>query len=445
MKLALTKFGRIDAAELDLRPLTVLVGPNNTNKSWTAYVAYLLAISTTPESLIPTSPDTFTPDSKAKQAAQRVKTLLEEVLGSGRDTKARVSVLRSELSADDQTWTLSTGRNSLARDLGIPVGSDECYAGLLLEDADLAKAIFDRVEILATSRAHGAGLRYTFHGADHSRTFVEGVADADELDAAVTQILSQLDATLRPGAYAFPIERVVTRALLVSDKVEEEDTTLPVPIAQHAKMLDDIANQLGGTASGGHPASYQRLVQSVFGGGEIIIDDRNRLAFRSDGGSAFDLSASASMIRSLASFALYLKYAARPGDLIVIDEPEMNAHPQAQLAMMELFATMVNAGFHLILTTHSPFMVDHLNNLMAASRARPRKRSALARKFMLKTPDAFLDPEQVAVYEFVEHGEKVEVKDVLDRKDPVITTDTFGKWSDKLSTLFESVLAAERP
>ena len=43
MKLRVRKLGRIAQAELDLRPLTVLVGPNNTNKTWVAYCLYGLA------------------------------------------------------------------------------------------------------------------------------------------------------------------------------------------------------------------------------------------------------------------------------------------------------------------------------------------------------------------------------------------------------------------
>ncbi|HYO69372.1 MAG TPA: hypothetical protein VEU33_25175, partial [Archangium sp.] len=40
MKLKIEKLGRIRSAEIDVRPLTVLIGPNNTNKTWTAYALY---------------------------------------------------------------------------------------------------------------------------------------------------------------------------------------------------------------------------------------------------------------------------------------------------------------------------------------------------------------------------------------------------------------------
>ena len=48
VRLFVSKLGRINDAELDISPLTVLVGPNNTNKTWTAYSLYGLARATSP-------------------------------------------------------------------------------------------------------------------------------------------------------------------------------------------------------------------------------------------------------------------------------------------------------------------------------------------------------------------------------------------------------------
>src|SRR5262245_32186965 len=43
MKLVIDKLGLVTHAELDVRPLTVFFGPNNTNKTWVAYCLYGLA------------------------------------------------------------------------------------------------------------------------------------------------------------------------------------------------------------------------------------------------------------------------------------------------------------------------------------------------------------------------------------------------------------------
>src|SRR5208283_2149411 len=43
VKLTVHNLGRIKFGEIDIRPLTILVGPNNTNKTWCAYTLYGLA------------------------------------------------------------------------------------------------------------------------------------------------------------------------------------------------------------------------------------------------------------------------------------------------------------------------------------------------------------------------------------------------------------------
>ena len=79
-----------------------------------------------------------------------------------------------------------------------------------------------------------------------------------------------------------------------------------------------------------------------------------------------EISIVSSMIKELSSLVLYLRYEAEPGELLVIDEPEMNLHPAAQVKIIEFLAMLVNAGLHVLITTHSTYVVDHLVNLMDA-------------------------------------------------------------------------------
>ena len=45
MKIKLLNLGSIKEAEVDLRPLTVIIGPNNSNKTYIAYSIYGLWIN----------------------------------------------------------------------------------------------------------------------------------------------------------------------------------------------------------------------------------------------------------------------------------------------------------------------------------------------------------------------------------------------------------------
>ena len=46
---------------------------------------------------------------------------------------------------------------------------------------------------------------------------------------------------------------------------------------------------------------------------------------------SLEMQVSSSMVKELTPFVLYLRNLAKPGQLLVIDEPEMNLHPAAQV------------------------------------------------------------------------------------------------------------------
>jgi len=137
---------------------------------------------------------------------------------------------------------------------------------------------------------------------------------------------------------------------------------------------------------------------------------------------------------------LYLQKLAQPGDVIIIDELEMNAHPKAQLALVELMAMMVQRNLRVIFTTHSPYVVDHLNTLMYAAGLPEDRKRELARDFALQSAEAFISPDKVAAHLFVKNNSgMVEVKDVLHRDSGRIDWSVFSDVSDRLGDLWDKV------
>lgn len=178
----------------------------------------------------------------------------------------------------------------------------------------------------------------------------------------------------------------------------------------------------------------QMLEQSVLGGKVELStpepDPQRELLFypSQHGDVALDIAIVSSMVKELAPLVLYLRYLAEPGDLLVIDEPEMNLHPEAQVKMIELLALLVQAGLHVLITTHSPYMVDHLANLMQA--ARHDDQTSIKDKFLLQQSAAFIPQEQVAVYLF----EQGTARNILDEAGH-IDWGTFSNISDYVSQL----------
>lgn len=71
-----------------------------------------------------------------------------------------------------------------------------------------------------------------------------------------------------------------------------------------------------------------------------------------------------SLVKSISGLVLYFRYYARQGDTIIIDEPEVNLHPDNQRIIARILAKAVKLGFRLIVSTHSDYIIRELNNLI---------------------------------------------------------------------------------
>jgi ABC-type multidrug transport system ATPase subunit len=171
-------------------------------------------------------------------------------------------------------------------------------------------------------------------------------------------------------------------------------------------------------------------------GGCVDFDDSkrgNELVFQMEGGTKLELSISSSMVKELAPLVLYLRYLAKKNDWIIIDEPEMNLHPTVQVKLTEFLAILVNAGLHVLITTHSPYIVDHLANLMQA--AQYENKEDIKELFYLEKIDAFIPQEQVSIFLF-ENGT---TRNLIDEKGTV-DWKTFSQVCSDISGIFPQLM-----
>jgi predicted ATPase len=55
----------------------------------------------------------------------------------------------------------------------------------------------------------------------------------------------------------------------------------------------------------------------------------------------------------------------------MVDEPELNLHPENQCRMARLFARLVNLGIKVFITTHSDYIIKELNTLIMLKQDKP--------------------------------------------------------------------------
>jgi len=186
-----------------------------------------------------------------------------------------------------------------------------------------------------------------------------------------------------------------------------------------------------------------RKLSNILGGDvEVTLNERGdkEIRFKIDDGKVIlNLITSSSMVQQLSTLSLYLKHVAKFGDLIIIDEPESNLHPEAQVKFAELIAEMVNRGLWVIITTHTPFILESLNVFMKAY-VIAQKNEELKKQVMevVKNENALLNPDLVGVYLFKRDGTIENIK-----KDYVIDEESFRKVFDELGSKFTELLIIE--
>jgi len=105
--------------------------------------------------------------------------------------------------------------------------------------------------------------------------------------------------------------------------------------------------------------------------GKIIISPEGEIKYIPNNApeQSLELSMTASLIKSLASIVFYLRHLAQASDYIIIDEPELNLHPDNQILMARFLGRLVNEGFKVIASTHSDYLVMEISNLIMLASA----------------------------------------------------------------------------
>ena len=110
------------------------------------------------------------------------------------------------------------------------------------------------------------------------------------------------------------------------------------------------------------------------------------------------LHLTSSTVKSLFGLWFYLKHQARKESILMIDEPELNIHPENQRKITRLFARLVNNGLKVVISTHSDYIVREINSLIMLSQDAAKD---LRKQHKYKDEET-LKLEQVGAYHFTD-------------------------------------------
>lgn len=156
-------------------------------------------------------------------------------------------------------------------------------------------------------------------------------------------------------------------------------------------------------------------------------------------GAEVGLHLGSSTVKTFFGLWSYLNHLARKGDWLMIDEPELNLHPHNQLAIAQLLAQLVNRGIHVVVSTHSDYMVRAWGNLIMLGNQDFEGRAALADQYALPSTQ-WLTTSQVSAYEFNAGG----AQSMQVSAEGGIRTDLFDASIQKLNAAAQDIYFARQ-
>jgi hypothetical protein len=445
-KIRVQNLGRIKSAELTIRPLTIFCGPNNTNKTWTAYAIYGLAQRLSQwaevwrQGNVKDVVDTISVNQGILHLIDtEVSRFIELAAKSRPDARFDHEVDRSRLlERVVSPVSIGIGAPGLSQLTGASAADVEDGSLTLdIEKDRFGLPMSERVSLLFQK---GELSLFSAQFDNFNANFDLGRFDYERLAAGyVRPAIELLAFGILRRALAFPAERNLLNLLYNRNEVDvKKAESLALPLKTYTTfMIEDLHRK----ESPKGRESVLAAIEQVLGGRIELESDGawRELVFRFGPDRKLRLPAVSSLVRSMAGIYRYLATVAQDGDLVIIDEPEMNAHPEAQLMIAELLGVLVHHGINVVITTHSPYIVDHINNLMEAAELPAAQQEAVARRFRLGMREAFVPTSEVAAYVFDEDGG---VTDAIDRSSRIIDWSTFGRTSDHVANLYSDILEA---
>ena len=441
LTISVKNFGPIAEGSVDLKPLTIFVGPSNTGKSYMATAVYAVMRAVEGRPQVP-----FT------------RHLQQRGLASGNRSTWEVP---TEVIDAIREWVKGQDGNAW-KDQDIPVTAlpDKAYS----EATESTRKVLDwfqsdvmqrlflsyRGEPEIVNRASGSeDFRFSIERKSPALKVVirltNGRATDAEFDISEASVPSNTieywgsaqkrDEEIDPDVYSnlvsdlrisaaeivfdglpyrcffLPASRtgiVQGQKILASSIIRQsallgsQRVNIPALPGVTTEFLSDLVSLDKGLGPPRPNAEWDKAISFIESNvlhGKIDLDESAGLPYPeiayTTAAGEFRLEHSSSMVTELAPLILFLKYLIRPGHLLILEEPESHLHPAAQRQLARGIVRLVNAGVRVLITTHSETFVSQINHLLRISYA--SKRWLREHDF---EPEDCITHDQVGAYQF---------------------------------------------
>ena len=418
MNVTLKNIGTLKEATFDLdKDLTVFIGPNNTGKTYAAYCLYGLCKRYVQfgEILM----DIFPAQVFEPLVNERNVELDLVELFTLKNVKALYEVIEKNfISQLPQLFALD---RSAFDNSSIKFG--------LTTEQELVQHLKESIFHLSATSSRGLRLAYKkLEGTARIRISIEvgegSSIDEDYLGYIRQNITYHLFHPLFQnwGVYFFPAERIgisVFSKDLFANRFTRTNELLSLDIPNRNKVFEMMSREFNVYSLVVQDAinDYEKILRSKYKEparqefaklsneleekllkGKLNVDADGNVLFETESKAIVKIQAAGTIIKSLAALSFYLKYTATRDQLLIIDEPEINLHPDNQRFVARILAKLSKLGVKVIVSTHSDYFIRELNNLIMLNKQHPET-LALREKYRYDETEV-LDHTKVGAYLF---------------------------------------------
>lgn len=411
---SIQNLGNLESGEIEVKPLTLLCGPNNTGKTWVMYTIYGFLNNPEADDLV--GVEQIITDLKEngvldfdieRWLTKNFKSTINSIEKSNKSKLPGIFSADSELFDksvfrwDTDLQTLLKNSEENAFEFGFSLGSKGAHAFKATKSKnsqvismtllrDIPKEILKNA-ITSMIYKHLQGK----YGKDQSAFLIP--AERNGLHLFYRELSNRRTALLHHAS-----RDELDLHLLLKDVL---GSRYAKPIADYIDWL----NELTTIKKGAKKTKYHDLAEEVkkLIGGRYQIDTEGNITYtpkKKRGGPnapKMDLHLSSSTVKSLFGLWFYLEYQAEVHNVLMIDEPELNLHPSNQRAVARLIAKMINNGLNVVVSTHSDYFVRELNSLimLGENQGNESIKSALLKKYSIDC-GSLLTKDKVGAYVF---------------------------------------------
>ena len=393
MKVSLKNVGMLDEANFEVGDLTIICGENNTGKTYATYSLYgyldyikqgsFLNLSLKDSEYSKLLEEVVIEDCKFEIVTQYFESILIKI---------------SHIAFDEYKEQLSEILAGKEVDFTKTEFTDDIVKMVMavLKKVDMAKNFFSNANKFELLEIHKEKIIFDFSKSE--KTFTEKMKNNLEFkkDMFVKAIISYIYNFLYPSAFIISAERTgasmfqkeldvnkseIVEQISMADTNNIQDVAIrllmqrysryPKPVKDNIyfiRGLNEVKSSTSFISKNENTLNkiILELLHKIIGGKYLVSQEGIEFApgakKRIIKGKVVAIQRASSSVRSLLMLNYYILYMARIGDILMIDEPELNLHPNNQILVARLLVLLANAGIKVFITTHSDYIVREISN-----------------------------------------------------------------------------------